>query len=102
MGNGGQIRADFSTLEQLSSDQSSTAGNVDDLRSQLQGHVSQALGQLDGGMGSEEHQACMNKANQMIEEHVQGLRTFQSSTQNVNETFQGAGRNAQNMLASGA
>lgn len=99
---GGKIHADFGGIEQLSSDQGATAGQVEDLRSTLLGHVSRALSQLDGGMGTDEHQACMRKADELINQHINDLHTFRRSTNNVNETFQSHGQAARNILAAGS
>ncbi|GAA1676872.1 hypothetical protein [Fodinicola feengrottensis] len=96
------IRADFGVLDQLSSDQGGHAGNIDALRATLKSHVSKAIDNFAGGMGQEQHQACMAKADQLIDEYISGVRQFQGSTNQVNDTFQAGGQKAQSILASGA
>jgi len=53
------------------------------------------------GMGQDQHQACMAKADQLIDEYISGIRQFQGSTNNVSDTFQAGGQKAQSILASG-
>jgi uncharacterized protein YukE len=96
-----QIRAEFGTIDQLASDQGAHAGNIEELRGTLQSMVSKALNTLDGGMGTEEHQACMRKADQLIDEYINNVRQFQSSTNNVGDTHLQYATRAQNTLASG-
>jgi uncharacterized protein YukE len=98
----GSIRAEFGTLDQLSADQGGHAGNIEGLRGELKAQVSKAIDNFGGGMGQEQHQACMLKADQLIDEYINGIRQFQGSTNNVNETFQAGGQRAQSILASGA
>lgn len=98
----GSIRADFGTLDTLAADQGSHAGNIDGLRATLKAHVSKAIDNFAGGMGEQQHQACMLKADQLIDEYITGIRQFQGTTNNVNDTFQAGGNKAQNILASGA
>lgn len=97
-----QIRAEFGTLEQLASDQGSHAGTIEDYRAVLRQHAVQALSTLDGGMGTEEHQACMRKVDELIDEHINATRTFQRSTGDVHDTFRGGGQIARQILGSGA
>ncbi len=97
-----QLRADFGTLDQLSADQGSHAGNIDGLRSTLRSHVSKALANFDGGMGTEEHQSCMRKADELIDEYINNMRQFQRTTGNVHDTFLTGGQRAQTILGSGA
>ena len=97
----GQLRADFGTLDQLGADQGAHAGNIEGLRAALKSHVSQALDNFAGGLGQEEHHACMQKADQLIDEYVQNMQKFQGTTGQVNDAFQQGGRQAQSTLASG-
>lgn len=97
-----QLRAEFSTIDQLAADQGSHAGNIEGLRATLKSHVSQALDNFSGGLGQEEHHACMAKADQLIDEYIQNMQKFQGTTGQVNESFMQGGRRAQSTLASGA
>lgn len=96
-----QIRAEFGTIDQLAADQGSHAGTIQELRGTLQSMVSKALNTLDGGMGTEEHQACMRKADQLIDEYINNMQQFQRSTNNVGDTHLQYATRAQNTLASG-
>ncbi|WP_163512824.1 hypothetical protein [Fodinicola acaciae] len=98
----GSVRADFGVIDQLSADQGSHAGNIDGLRATLKSHVAKAIDNFAGGMGQEQHQACMAKADQLIDEYINGIRQFQGTTNTVNDTFQAGGHKAQSILASGA
>lgn len=99
---GNQIRADFATLDQLAADQGTHAGSIEGYRETLRQHAVQALGTLDGGMGTEEHQACMRRVDELIDEHINATRTFQSSTGTVHDDFLQAGHTARRTFASGA
>lgn len=94
-----QLRAEFSTIDQLASDQGGHANNIEGLRATLKAHVSRALDNFAGGLGQDEHTACMAKADQLIDEYIQNTQQFQTTTRNVNDTFQHGGRRAQNILA---
>ncbi|MGA8117436.1 MAG: hypothetical protein WCA46_27685 [Actinocatenispora sp.] len=98
----GQIRAEFGTIDQLAADQGGHAGNIESLRATLKSHVARALNTLDGGMGTEEHQACMRKADQLIDEYISNTQQFQRTTNQVGDTHLQYGTRAQNTLASGA
>jgi hypothetical protein len=97
-----QIRAHFATIDQLAADQNTLAGNVDGIRAQLRQHAQQALSTIDGGMGTEEHQACMAKVDQLIDEYIQSTRAMNSSTNTVGQTFLAGGNRARGIFASGA
>jgi hypothetical protein len=99
--NGNQIRADFGTLDQLAADQGTHAGSIEGYRETLRQHALQALGTLDGGMGTEEHQACMRRVDELIDEHINATRTFQTSTGTVHDDFLHAGQTARRTFASG-
>jgi hypothetical protein len=99
---GNQIRADFATLDQLAADQGTHAGTIEGYRETLRQHALQALGTLDGGMGTEEHQACMRRVDELIDEHINATRTFQTSTGTVHDDFLQAGQTARRTFASGA
>jgi uncharacterized protein YukE len=98
----GQLRAEFATIDQLAADQGSHAGSIEDLRATLRSYVTTALDNFAGGLGQEEHNACMAKADQLIDEYIQNMRQFQGTTNRVNDTFMHGGRQAQNILGSGA
>jgi transposase len=97
-----RLRADFGTLEQLSADQTSHAGNIEDYRATLKQHVLLAVNNFDGGLGSEEHAAVMKIADKLIDDHIAATRQFKSSTDQVHETFRQGGQTARTILASGA
>jgi hypothetical protein len=97
-----QIRADFATLDQLTADQGTHAGSVENYRETLRQHALHALNDLGGGMGTEEHEACMRKVDELIDEHVNVTRRFQGSTGTVHDDFLQAGHQARRTFASGA
>lgn len=97
-----RIRAQFSTIDQLAADQSSHAGNIEGYRDALRQQAMMALNTLDGGMGTEEHQACMRKVDELIDEHIHATQTMQRTTNHVNDTFRQGGQTARSILGSGA
>lgn len=100
--NPNQIRAHFGTIDQLAADQGTLAGNVENIRATLRTHASQALATLDGGMGTDEHQACMAKVDQLIDEYIRSTQDMQRTTGQVGESFMAAGHRARGVLGSGA
>jgi hypothetical protein len=98
---GNQVRADFATLEQLAADQGAHAGTIEDYRATLRQHAMQALATLDGGMGTEEHQACMRKVDELIDEHILATQSFQRTTGSVQDTFRQGGQMARQILGQG-
>jgi hypothetical protein len=97
-----QIRAEFATLDQLAADQGAHAGSIESYRETLRSYVRQALDNFAGGMGEEEHTACMRKADELIDAHIQATRQFQRTTGTVHETFHAGGMTAKSILGSGA
>lgn len=97
-----QLRADFAILDQAQADQGAHAGNIDGLKGALMAHVARALDNFGAGIGTEEHQICMRKAEQLIDEYIAGTRQFQNTTGQVNQTFQSGAQRARAILASGA
>lgn len=97
-----QIRAHFATIDQLGADQNTLAGNVDNIRAQLRQHAQQALQTLDGGMGSQEHDACMREVDRLIDEYLQSTQNMRRSTDQVGQTFLAGGNQARTILGSGA
>ena len=59
------------------------------------------LGTLDGGMGTEQHQACMARVDALIDEHIMSMQEFRRGTGMVGDTFLAGGTNAQRVLGSG-
>jgi uncharacterized protein YukE len=100
--NTNQVHANFRVIDQLAADQGSLAGNVEGIRSQLRKHAQEALGTLDGGMGTEEHEACMRKVDQLIDEYIRSTQDMQRTTGQVNQTMMNAGNRARSILGSGA
>jgi hypothetical protein len=100
--NPNQIRAHLGTIETLAADQNAHAGNVDTIRATLRQHAQQALSTLDGGMGTEEHQACMAEVDRLIDEHIQSTQSLRRSTDQVGQTFLAGGTQAARILGSGA
>ncbi len=98
----GQIRAEFSTLDQLAADQGRHASAISDYRDQLRQAVSVALRNFDGGLGEAEHQACMLKAEQLIDEHIEQTMRLQGTTHQVTDIFYEGGQTARRILSSGA
>jgi hypothetical protein len=99
---GNQIRAEFATLDQLAADQGTHAGSVEDYRRTLREYAKQALSDLDGGMGTEEHEACMRKVDLLIDEHITATQSLQRSTAGVNDAFLSGGNRARTIFGSGA
>ena len=96
-----QLRAEFGTLDQLAADQGTHASNIESYRETLKQHVSLAISNFDGGVGSYEHDAVMKIADRLIDEHIQATQQFQGSTHQVNDTFRQGGQTARNILANG-
>jgi uncharacterized protein YukE len=96
-----QLRAEFATIDQLAGDQGTHAANIEELRATLKAHVSRAIDNFAGGMGQDEHSACMAKADQLIDEYIQNMQKFRSTTGQVNETFMQGGQRAASTLAAG-
>ncbi|HLU46093.1 MAG TPA: hypothetical protein VKZ67_13945 [Natronosporangium sp.] len=96
-----QIRAHFGTIETLAADQGALAGNVESIRLALRQHAQQALQTLDGGMGAEEHQACMDHVDRLIDEYIQSTQNMQRTTTQVGDTFLAGGQRARSVLGSG-
>ena len=101
MAGGNQVRAEFGTLEQLAADQGTHAGSVQEYKDTLRTLAAQALSTLDGGMGTEEHAACMRKVDELIDEHINATHAFQSSTRDVHDTFRQGGQTARSILGQG-
>lgn len=96
-----QVRAHLGTIETLAADQNTHAANVDGIRATLRQHAQQALGTLDGGMGTEEHQACMAEVDRLIDEYLQNTQSLRRSTDQVGQTFAAGGQRVRSLLASG-
>jgi len=96
-----QVRAEFAGIEQLSADQGTHAGTVEGYRDALRQQASVALGTLDGGMGTEEHQACMRKVDELVDAHITATQEYRRTTGAVGDTFLAGGRQAQGYLANG-
>jgi hypothetical protein len=79
------IYADFGVLDQLGADQGAHAGAVEGYREMLRQHVMGALGTLAGGVGTDEHAACMRKVDQLVDSHIAGTASFQRTTGEVDE-----------------
>ena len=97
-----RIRAEFGTLDQLAADQGRHAVAVADYRDQLRQAVAVALQNFEGGLGEAEHQACMRKAEELIDEHINQTTRLQGTTHQVNDIFQAGGQTARRILSSGA
>jgi uncharacterized protein YukE len=96
-----QIRAEFGTIDQLAADQGAYGGDVEGVREALRTQAMNALGVLDGGMGTEEHQACMTKVDELIDEYIRETQQMQRSTNEVGQTFLAGGTRARGILGSG-
>jgi hypothetical protein len=99
---GNQIRAEFGTLEQLAADQGAHAGSIADYRDTLRTLAVSALDDLAGGMGTDEHQACMRKIDELIDEHITTTHGFQRSTNDVHDTFRQGGQSFRSILGQGS
>jgi hypothetical protein len=100
--NPNRIHAHFGTINQLAADQGMHAGNVEAIRAAIRAHAQQALTQLGGGVGTEDHDACMAQVDRLIDEYINSTRDMQRSTDGVGETFQSAAFRARSILGSGA
>ena len=96
-----QIRAEFAGIEQLGADQNAHAGSVEGYRESLRQQAMVALGNLDGGMGTEQHQACMSKVDQLIDAHIAATQGFRRGTGSAGDALMAGGLTAQTRLASG-
>ncbi len=99
---GYQLRAEFGTIEQLASDQGAHAGNIENFRAALKAQCAKALDNFAGGLGQDEHNACMAKVDQLIDEYIQNMQKFKGTTHNVQDTFMQGGQRARGILAGGA
>jgi hypothetical protein len=99
---GNQIRAEFGVLDQLAADQSAHAGSIEGYREALRQHVLVALNDLGGGIGTDEHQACMLKVDELINDHIAATQGLQRSTGNVTDAFLSGGNRARAIFSSGA
>ena len=97
----GRINVDFGVVEQLVADQITHASDVDDLRSTLLQRVSAALSQIEGGMGADEHAACMSIADSLITRYCEGTGEYQRGTELAGETYLDGGTRAANVLSRG-
>lgn len=100
--NTNRVHAHFGTINQLAADQGTHAGNVESIRAALRNHAQQALTQLGGGVGTEDHEACMAQVDRLIDEYLTSTRDMQRSTDGVGQNFQSAAFRARNILGSGA
>jgi uncharacterized protein YukE len=99
---GYQLRAEFGTIEGLAGDQGAHAGNIEGFRAALKAQAAKALDNFAGGMGQDEHNACMAKVDQLVDEYVQNMQKFKSTTHNVHDTFMQGGQRARGILGGGA
>lgn len=95
------IRAHFGTIETLAADQGTLAGNVETIRAELRQHAQQALNTLDGGLGADEHRACMEHVDRLIDEYIQSTQNMQRTTNQVGDTFLAGGQRARTVLGNG-
>jgi hypothetical protein len=94
-----QVRAEFAGIEQLGADQGAHAGTMEGFRETLRQQAAVALNDLDGGMGSDEHQACMRKVDELIDAHIAATQDYRRTTGVVGDTFLAGGRQAQGFFA---
>ena len=97
-----QVHANFGTINQLAADQGALAGNVENIRATLRSHAQQALANLGGGVGTDDHDACMRQVDQLIDEYLSSTRDMQRTTTGVGDSFLAAGNRARTILRSGA
>jgi hypothetical protein len=80
------IYADFDVLDQLAADQGAHAGTIEGYRETLRQHVMGALDTLSGGVGTDEHAACMRKVDELVDMYIARTASFQVTTGDVDET----------------
>ncbi len=80
---GGRTTFDLGVLEEGAGALKSHGGNTDSYRAELAAHIDTAISNFDGGVGSDEVAAVKAKANELIDQHIQDLRTHGTSLQNV-------------------
>ncbi|MDN5851515.1 MAG: WXG100 family type VII secretion target [Actinomycetia bacterium] len=87
-----QLHANYGVIDQASGDIGKFAGNIEEYRSQLKSEAANAIGNLGGGEGSEQHGQVMKEVDRLVDEHVRGLQTQQTGTSNAGDTFAATGK----------
>lgn len=83
MGEGTRTTFDLGVLEEGAGALKSFGGNVENYRLALAGQIDQAISNFDGGVGADEVSAVKTKANELIDQHIEDLKTHGTSLQNV-------------------
>jgi uncharacterized protein YukE len=97
-----QIRAEFGTIDQASSDINAYAGNTQGQVDELMSEVSRAISNFAGGMGADQHHAVMTKARQLAEEYVSSQRQHGQATASAGDTLHTGGTKMSSILGQGA
>jgi uncharacterized protein YukE len=89
--NNGQVRADFSVMEDATADLTAHTGTLEDYGNQIKAEAGKVVAQLAGGVGTEEYQACMDHVNGLTEEHLANLGLYRGGTERMHDDYlQGA------------
>lgn len=83
MAEGTRTTFDLGVLEEGAGALKSHGGNVDSYRQELAAQIDGAIANFDGGIGADEVAAVKTKANELIDQHIQDVRTHGTSLQNV-------------------
>lgn len=83
MAEGARTTFDLGVLEEGAGALKSHGGNVDSYRAELASQIDGAISNFDGGIGADEVAQVKAKANELIDQHIQDLKTHGSSLQHV-------------------
>ncbi|MGH3360792.1 MAG: WXG100 family type VII secretion target [Nocardioidaceae bacterium] len=97
-----QLHANYGAIDQASGDIGKFTGNINEYKAQIKSEASNALGNLAGGAGSEQHGQVMKEVDRLIDEHVSNLNLHQSGTSNAGDTFVATGQRMQSRLGTTA
>ncbi len=87
-----QLHANYGVIDQASADIGKFAGNIEEYRAQLKAEAANAVGNLAGGEGSEQHGMVMKEVDRLVDEHIRGVQAQQTGTTNAGDTFAATGK----------
>lgn len=79
---------DLGVLEDGANALKSHGGNVDSYRAELARHIDVAIANFDGGVGADEVAAVKRKVNEMIDQHINDIKTHGTNLNNVSSDTQ--------------
>ena len=93
-----QLHANYGVIDQAAGDIGKFAGNIEEYRSQLKAEAANALANLGGGEGSEQHGAVMKEVDRLVDEHIRGVQAQGTGTTNAGDTMAATGKRMVNRL----